>query len=380
MPSSRSDFDPDLSALIAKDWKQNCTQRKNVSTEFWSAKLQSFYNDLELPQPNVLVVDSPLAAQLAINHLFYNTPIDIQNPVEQVLYQRIIALEGFEATSPPQPINNQLWEFIGDRLARELTEKLTNQPTNTVRQALWKPLQLRYRDNGSALIELQVKAEMERRKLRYFTPALHGSWDDIGWAAFGDYYLRNGLIRHDLFQSWIEMLQAGCYQLIAYEKLVVVCLNPQIAAYNSQNQLWSEDGPAMRWADGYQLYYWNGIRVSEQLIERPETITRKDIMQVDNAEVRRCMQEALGSERFGSLLDLIELDADKDLRGAPQVLYRTREVDELAEDYLYFARVSCPSTERVYFLCVPPGLNNVWDAVAWTFGKTADTYRPQIET
>lgn len=33
-----------------------------------------------------------------------------------------------------------------------------------------------------------------------------------------------------------------------------------------------------------------------------------------------------------------------------------------------------------YFLRVPPTITTAHEAVAWTFGKTAETYAPAIET
>ncbi|HKK37968.1 MAG TPA: hypothetical protein VJ949_00955, partial [Cryomorphaceae bacterium] len=88
----------------------------------------------------------------------------------------------------------------------------------------------------------------------------------------------------------------------------------------------------------------------------------------------------LGSEKFGNLLGLISLDRKTDRFGNELVLYRTEAIDRLVGDYIYFAKVVCPSTGRNYFLCVPPGLSGVEEAVSWTFGKSPGDYRPSIET
>ena len=61
------------------------------------------------------------------------------------------------------------------------------------------------------------------------------------------------------------------------------------------------------------------------------------------------------------------------------VLLKTRTVDEIAEDYLYFVKVICHSTGRIYHLPVPE-FSNAKDAVAWTFNMSGEEYSPEIET
>ena len=89
--------------------------------------------------------------------------------------------------------------------------------------------------------------------------------------------------------------------------------------------------------------------------------------------------ERIGSERFSELLGLVEIDSDTDHQGNIQILYKTKEKDDLINSCLYFARVICPSTGRKYYLSVPR-MRNVWDAVAYTFNKDKESYKPLIET
>ena len=103
-------------------------------------------------------------------------------------------------------------------------------------------------------------------------------------------------------------------------------------------------------------------------------------MDEENAEVRRCYREILGSERFGKLLGIEVVDEDTDRFGYELTLYRTERKDKIAGNYIQFAGVTCPSTARRYFLCVPPHIKSAREAVAWTFGKTPEDYRPEIET
>ncbi|MDY0242181.1 MAG: hypothetical protein RBR34_08390 [Rhodospirillaceae bacterium] len=53
----------------------------------------------------------------------------------------------------------------------------------------------------------------------------------------------------------------------------------------------SDDGPALKYRDGYALYAVHGVRVPHWIIDAPETITTGKIDAEQNAEVRRVMTD-----------------------------------------------------------------------------------------
>ena len=63
-------------------------------------------------------------------------------------------------------------------------------------------------------------------------------------------------------------------------------------------QLHCDDGPAVAYPDGWQLFYVHGVAVTEQIVMRPETITLAQIAAEKNAEVRRIMVERYGYEKY----------------------------------------------------------------------------------
>ena len=138
----------------------------------------------------------------------------------------------------------------------------------------------------------------------------------------------------------------------------------------------------MLWNDGYAQHFWHGVSVSGKLIETPELITKEDLINETNAEKRRAMMEKLGGERFIKLLDVIEVN--RDFVGVEEyrqeiTLWRTREKDSIANEYIQFVHVTCHSTGREYYLCVPADIVDAASAVAWSFGKSKDEYKPLIE-
>ena len=134
------------------------------------------------------------------------------------------------------------------------------------------------------------------------------------------------------------------------------------------------DGMCVQFRDGWGFYAWHGTRCSEQLILHPEQITKEEWMNERDLEIRRIMQERLGNDRFVELVggkcieqgrraDLIEVDLG---RNDPERVAR-------------FVRVKDTSTERIYYLRVPPTFEQADAALAWTFGLEVQDYQPVQE-
>ena len=71
-------------------------------------------------------------------------------------------------------------------------------------------------------------------------------------------------------------------------------------------------GPAVKWSDGFSLYYWKRVCVPSYLILNPDEITAEFLNALLNVEVRRAACEILGNERFAELLELVTVDEDQD--------------------------------------------------------------------
>ncbi len=138
-------------------------------------------------------------------------------------------------------------------------------------------------------------------------------------------------------------------------------------------RLHSESRPAIRWSDGYEIYFWRGIRVPKKLIMAPEKITKKDFLGVTNTEIKRCHVERLGVERIVEIL------------GGARVIDDDPQWGQLVEVALgdhngrpaRFINCRCPSTGREYRFSnrVPPDINTALDAQAWRFQIQANRYR-----
>ena len=168
---------------------------------------------------------------------------------------------------------------------------------------------------------------------------------------------------------------------IPFAKLCLVCDGPFCLERDEQNKLHSAADAAVKFIGGYSLYFWHGIRIPQEWIYSPSSITQNTIYQCQNIEQRRALSEILGNEKFVALLDLCVQETDY-YNGQQVVLFRTRAKDKFVNDYLFYIKVVCNSTDREYFISIPRAafLLNAIGALAWTFGLDANDYQLLIET
>jgi hypothetical protein len=159
-------------------------------------------------------------------------------------------------------------------------------------------------------------------------------------------------------------------------EVALIVRRPQALAIDAESRLHSATGRAIEYRDGWGCYAWHGTPVPEKVILAPGSLTRDDFLNEKDVEVRRIMQERMGS-RFVSELGGVVLDS-----GPRGILYEV----QLPSDPRDRERVACyvqvqdASTPRQYFLRVPPTIQTAAEAVAWSFGLSAEEYHPAQET
>jgi len=147
-----------------------------------------------------------------------------------------------------------------------------------------------------------------------------------------------------------------------------------VLARDSEGRLHSPGGKCLAYPDGWGFYAWHGLRVPEQVILAPERLSREDFFKEPNVEVRRVIQERMGS-RFVSELGGQVIDT-----GARGTLYEVRLPEDDPEGVARYVQVQDASTPRQYVLRVPPTIQTAAEAVAWSFSCTLEEYHPAQET
>lgn len=337
--------------------------------------LYQLYEAAGLDIPKVYFFKSPLALQMALNYLTGKGKIhELDNDFRQEYPTFVHALLFDELNTRSR--NRSLWEFVSQSVAAPGAAHIED-PQGAIRE-------FRRYNHLAGVIEGSVKDDLQKRlaikRMEYYDMARHPHFSDIGWLLAHQKFLNKlpDESRH-LYLMYYDLVRNGIMHAWMLEGAVLWCPLPSVLRLNDLKQFHAKNGPALHWNDDYGLYFWNGTKVRRRIIEFPETITRLDVLEEHNPEIRKCIQERMGIRNFASLFKLVEMDRDLDLQGNEQYLWRTSHIDDLNRDHLYFAEVTSPTNQNRYFLEVPGGMNNVWEAVAWTFGNDTDNQRSPIE-
>ncbi|MFI7438643.1 DUF6745 domain-containing protein [Nonomuraea indica] len=150
-----------------------------------------------------------------------------------------------------------------------------------------------------------------------------------------------------------------------------VALHTEAWGDDGEVRLHRADGPAVRYADGWEVHAWHGTRVPAWVIEDPDV---RRIAREPNVEVRRCAVERLGwtayIEQAG--LRLVATAPDPGNPGAHLRLYDLRENARVL--VAVNGSVERDGTRRGYGLTVPRFLDDPVAAAGWTYGLSAAQY------
>jgi hypothetical protein len=276
------------------------------------------------------------------------------------------------------------WQDISSQLLEKMpTDKLSTLNLTAAGPAI--PGIQSEAPNSAAVFLTAVGLESKIQFAAYFNWLVRniwwGSWS-VDWMPLHEFLLANFSIQPPSRYSRAEVAgwcnlarQAAAYSF--FERACFVCDRPLDLKQDERGRFHCQDGPAVSFADGYQIHSWHGISVSKEIIESPQEITVETIQFERNAEVRRVMIERFGTARF-----LAESGAKQIQEDECGILYRK---DLFNDEPIVMVKVinSTPEpdgTFKEYFLRVPPTISTAKAAVAWSFGMKQDEYTPKVET
>lgn len=79
-----------------------------------------------------------------------------------------------------------------------------------------------------------------------------------------------------------------------FDGIAVLAAAPTASLYDPDNRLHCADGPAVTYADGWRVWAWQGHQVPRDLIECPERLTERDLLDTEDLQLRRWMLQRRG--------------------------------------------------------------------------------------
>ena len=169
---------------------------------------------------------------------------------------------------------------------------------------------------------------------------------DAGWCAWRSFWAE--VVGIDVTGAGLAGLAQTCGWFAPYEGVAILQDRHNTLRLDEEGRLHCDDGPAVTYPDGLlSVWAWHGVRVTQQIIEFPDSITIDQIKEQVNMEVKRVMIERFGTGRYiiESGARLVDQDVRTSEGGSPRALFR----DDSGMQYLV---ATDGSTKRVYWMNV----------------------------
>lgn len=274
-------------------------------------------------------------------------------------------------------------QIVSDAPAHQLIEQLGEATCQQLVDQVWRPDQAYYAPQDAHFglrhptrLHWQVVGMLRAFEFRT-------SWSACSPDNLKLYQIPPQLDAQCYSQALIDQLEtvlAFRAAAMAYNPFRTICFVsdfPTVVKLNNNGRFHCTDGPAMAFADGYEMYALGGLTVDKEIIANPASLTAKQIELEPNIEMRRVLMDLYGLERF--IKDSRAVIRSVDEYG---VLY---EKHLTAQEPVVVVQVTNSTPEpdgtfKQYFLRVPPNMMTPREAIAWTFGMTADEYGPAVQT
>jgi hypothetical protein len=172
---------------------------------------------------------------------------------------------------------------------------------------------------------------------------------------------------------WAVAKSAGW--MVPHENVCWICERPDVLRTDARGRLHCPDGSALRYPDGWSVYAWRGVQVPRWIIDHPERITLGKIGDTFEPVLRNCMIEIMTPERFirSGGAGMVSRD-DTGMLWRKFWSFRGVAVGSWSAVEVVNGTPETDGSHKHYFLRVPARMRTAREAVAWTYGLTADEY------
>jgi hypothetical protein len=156
-------------------------------------------------------------------------------------------------------------------------------------------------------------------------------------------------------EKWHEykkFMDSGVYDTILFDGFAIGCRRPELVKRDESNRMHSDNGPAIRWRDGFELYYLDGIHLDKELYDRimSKTMTFEEMLKVPNTDHRMIALKYNPEAIINSGAELV----DKSDRNNELFKIEGQEINKILDfPKIWFLRFKCP-TGRTFIEGVDP--------------------------
>ena len=156
-----------------------------------------------------------------------------------------------------------------------------------------------------------------------------------------------------------DLMKLGIFSMIQLKGLCIVSEMPtEVRRESMENtRLHSTESPAVKFADGYEVYRLWGVRFEKDIFDKVTSgqMPAKEVVNLENIEQRMAALRLLGAEKI-----LSDLDSRLEHEEGGYQLYSVHNMTQRVE---YALKYKCPTTAREYVSFVRPEVGEKKDAI-----------------
>lgn len=176
-----------------------------------------------------------------------------------------------------------------------------------------------------------------------------------------DYYISvlNCPFDREIWQLHQELTNNCGSRIWTFENVCYLSENPIKISLNSRDRLHGNGETAIEFADGFKIYVYNGVRLPEKYGQIKSELWQVEwLLSEQNAERKRVLIEGIGYERVCEELNVVELNSWRE--------YTLLKIDNNIDiEPIYLLKMTCPSTEHIHTLRVPPTIKTAREGITW---------------
>jgi hypothetical protein len=158
----------------------------------------------------------------------------------------------------------------------------------------------------------------------------------------------------------VDAVEAGlfCYW-VTTTKVIALTLPVMRIEDDWRHQFHADGQPAVQWSDWECYYFWRGTQIPQKYGAVLSLDWRSQwLLEEPNAELRRVLIQGIGYECIVQELGAVELDTWREY----SLLKIQADIDV---EPIHLLKMTCPSTNHIHVLRVPPNLTSAREAIRW---------------
>jgi hypothetical protein len=186
---------------------------------------------------------------------------------------------------------------------------------------------------------------------------------DATWLSYYDYFDNECKLEGMQQAHGLMEVAKECGWYCAFDTICLVSEKPCILHVNDMNMLHCDNGPALAYNDGTEIYAYEGVIVNKDIIMTPNYITIDLIEKEESEEIKRVMIEIYGVSKYLTDIkaEVVDIDTivinpfEESSESMPRALIKDVKGNK------YFVGTD-GSTHRTYYMHVPPEVETCADA------------------